>query len=413
MAPIPRCDLRLPSESNDGRRSSQHQHVSPKSKVVDHRPLIETPAHGSQQPVTKVGSGRTPLHSQRSPTRDSAEILERAHEFSTGVTRDAVEIFEHELHEDAAASKDANAGDLETAGRVVEDDVVEDVGSAAGVGSLDGVVETGAGTGVEARAGTVDGVETGPGAVGGVEGSACPQSCSMLEQSRSQVEAGAEAAAAAAAAAVVDDEDMKGAKSAAEAVATPGDVCAQFCKERPESPSSGYSIRKAIGTDRMAKRRSVQKCKGTYASLETYKTLWGSSKAVGARKKLELEMKKKRKYYERVHERNKRRRENERRRAKEKRRMLRCRDQSKIPEAIGDISINKAFYFRFNYNQRLPFLPSAMDQHLKRFKRPPFRRYHKGSRSCRKLVDEFEKLRVPDAKIGSSAASRLPAKAKA
>lgn len=108
MAPVPRCNLRLPNES---------KHVSPKSKVADQS---ESPTDNSQQSDSKADSDRSSLHSQRSPTRDSAEILEGASEFSTGVTRDSGEIRdEHKQHEDAAASKDADAaekaGNLEAA----------------------------------------------------------------------------------------------------------------------------------------------------------------------------------------------------------------------------------------------------------------------------------------------------------
>ncbi|KAK7601441.1 hypothetical protein V9T40_008882 [Parthenolecanium corni] len=302
------------------------------------------------------------LHNQRSPTRDSAEILEDADEFSTGVTRDMVEVLEHKQHEESG-----------------------------GVDDAEGVYEA---------------IEAGSDA------------CTMLEECRAEIEA----EKAAAAAAVSDEEDtttpaaadINPAAATANPVATPGDVCPQFCGDRAESPSSGYSFQNAIaGGFQLAKKKIATKCKGKYATLEKYTSLWGSTKAVSAHKKLELEMKKKRKHLELLHERNRKRREKERLRAKEKRRMLRCRDQAKIPQLTDNISVNKAFYFRFNYNKQLPFMPSAMDEHFKKYKKPPFKHYHKGSRPCHKHVDEFEKLRVTDSKTGRGVATQLPIKTKA
>lgn len=343
MAPIPRCDLRLPSKG--GRRSELTADADDAGQTSF--------GAGPRQP----GSGH-PLHDQRSPTRDSAEILEDADEFSTGLTRDMAEIREHKLHE--------------------ESEWTEGEDGAGGSG---------------------------------------PDACTVLEECRAEIEV----EEAAAAAAVSDEEDSTTPTAAdspnpaatANPVATPGDICPQFCQDRAESPSSGYSLQKAItGGLHPTKVKGVKTCKGMYRSMENYTNLWGSSRAMSVRKKLELEMKKKRKFYELLHDRNRRRREKERRRAKEKRRMIRCRDQSKIPQLTETISVNKAFYFRFNYNKQLPFMPSAMDEHFKKYKKPPFKYFHKGSRPCYKQVDEFEKLRVTQGKTGRVVATHLPIKAK-
>lgn len=376
MAPIPRCDLRLPNEP-DYRRSSP---TIPPADADDQRsveasvtapPKRPSLTHGSSKrhsladAPTKRPSlpnelskrpsdvGKAPLHAQRSETRDSAEILEGAPEFSTGVTRDMAEVRDHKLHE---------------AGTAAEETAVEEE------------------TELDA--------------------------CSVLAQCRAEVEA---EAAAAAAAAVIDEEDvferpLTTVAPSIDTAATPGDVCAHFCEDRPESPSSDYDLQAVVAADKFGRRAKVVKqCKGKYALVEAYPGLWGGQKAWGARKKLELEMRTKRKLYEGLHERNRRRREKERRRCKEKSRMMRCRDQAKITEVVDNITVNKAFYLRFNYNKRLPFMPSAMTEHLRRFKKPPFKFFPKGSRYCRKEVDEFAKLRVTEvAKVGSGLTTSTP-----
>lgn len=374
MAPIPRCDLRLPYKSNTRRTSpptvapadvEQSAEASvtaaPKRPSLAHgairRPsFVDAPTKRPSLPDTSAD--RAPMHAERSQTRDSAEILEGADEFSTSVTRDMAEVREHELHESGAGTEDA-----------------------------------------------------------ALEGEAPPDACAVLEQCRAEAEA---EAAASAAAAVTDLEDVvepqttvapaiETVAAAVETVATPGDVCAHFCEERPESPSSGYDLRAVVEADKFALRRKpVKQCQGKYAPVEAYPGLWGGQKANGARKKLELEMRQKRKLYEGLHERNRKRREKERRRCKEKSRMMRCRDQDKILEAVDKIAVNKAFYLRFNYNKRLPFMPSAMDEHLQRFRKPPFKFFPKGSLPCRKQVDEFVKLRVMEVVKAGGAVTTLP-----
>lgn len=332
MAPIPRCDLRIPS---DGSRRS------------------EPPADADAgQPESSH-----PRHDQRSSTRDSAQILEDADEFSTSLTRDMVEIREHEQHEE-------------------------------------------------------------PGWTGGEEGESETNVCALLEECRAETDE--EEVAAAAAVSDSDDSTIPTAAdslnpvSAPDPIATPGDVGPDFCAARAESPSSGYDLHNAAagGGGRHSRKKVKKVCKGTYKGSEKYTSLWGSSRAMTVRKKLELEMKKKRKYYELLHDRNRRRREKERHKAREKRRMIRCRDQSKIPELTGNISVNKAFHFRFNYNMQLPYMPSSMDEHFKRYKKPPFKYYLKGLDPCRKQVDEFEKLRVTEGKNGRILTTPLPIKAK-
>lgn len=356
----------------------------------------------TEQPVRKVDSGRTPLPRERSETRDSAEILEGAPEFSTTITRDEAEIRDHKLHEGVTPEEGADGLQEESVGE-------EGSTGEGGVGSDGTAGEGGVGTDGSAGEDGSAGADGNAGEAGNVEDAPCPTPCEILEQNRSGPEVEPVAHAA------IDDEDVTKTEPVPEAkdVATPGDVCKEFYGERPPSPYADYNIKKAMSKRKKGQRPELMQCKGKYTSQHIYKSLQGSLTAIKIRKKRELEMQKRRKYYERLHERNKWRREKERCRAKEKRRMLRCRDQSKIPENVGNISINKAFYFRFNYNQQLPFLPSSMDQHMNRFKRPPFRRYHKGSHPCHKLVDEFEKLRVLDAKTGLRVASRPSGKAKA
>lgn len=354
MAPIPRCDLRLPDEPDARRKTA----TSAPKDVDDEPPTTEAPVTASSQPT-----GKAPIHGQRSETRDSAEILEDADEFSTGVTRDMVEVREHKLHEEGAGADGSLGGEEET---------------------LD--------------------------------------ACAKLAQCRAE----AEDEAAAAAAAVIDEEDItEGPLTTAppfDVTATPGDVCATFCEDRPESPSSGLNLREMVGAEKFGQRgadgpccgskfgagpfggplgggkfvgrtKIVKKCQGKYAPVDAYPGLWGNLKA---RKVLEEEMRAKRELYEGLHERNRRRREKERRRRQERALMMRCRDQAKITEAVDNIVVNKAFYLRFNYNKRLPYMPSAMTEHLRRFKKPPFKFFPKGSRPCRKEVDEFAKLRVTE-----------------
>ncbi len=225
-----------------------------------------------------------------------------------------------------------------------------------------------------------------------------------------------EAAAAAEEEGHVDSEPPPVA-CALETLGTPGDTCAKFSDERAESPfadaridSSAGGVGGAGSRDGGAGKLDRSMCKNTFRSTIRYESLWGSVNAMAARKKLELEMKVKRKYFEKLYERHRMRRVKEKRRAAAKRRAMRCRDQSKIPQTKDDISVNKAFRFRLNYNRELPYMPSTMDQHLRKFKKPPFKHFHKGFKVCYRHVDEFEKLRQA---ITKKPAATVTKKAKA
>ncbi|XKL67212.1 hypothetical protein PGB90_010632 [Kerria lacca] len=309
MAPVPRCSLRLPSDPS--KRKESKEYATSKPRVISTTTsAVKTAEDVEDKTIPEAADGAV--------TKDSAEILQDSSEFSSRLTRDAVEVREHKIHEGMTEGESED-----TCSRL--------------------------------------------------------QQCKVYKKDETDDEATADAVAA-----------------CIKEIATPGDLCAKFCKDRAGSPSSA-SYRKDSGRGVTGKRKG-KRCRAKYALSETYTSLYGSSTAVNIRKKFELEMKKKRKYLEKLHERNRQRRVKEKRRAKEKRIAMRCRDQSKIPETKDDISINKAFHFRFNYNKKYPFMPSAMNQHLKKFKKPPFKHFLKGTNVSFKQVDEFEKLRVTDTK---------------
>lgn len=171
-------------------------------------------------------------------------------------------------------------------------------------------------------------------------------------------------------------------------LATPGDIDSAFVKDRPESPPSAREFEMdQFGETACKKRR--KRCK--YFSVL-------NSGSISQWKKHEIEMKRKRKLLEKMHAKNHWLREKMKQRAREKRKMLRCRDRSKIPETQDNIYINKTYYFRFNYNKQLPCMPSTMNSHFEKYKKPPFKHFQRGLHTSYKHIDEFEKLRVCEKK---------------
>jgi len=177
---------------------------------------------------------------------------------------------------------------------------------------------------------------------------------------------------------------------------TPGDTTYNWLEfERPESPGTDLPLNpQEIEEDienltptqleeRLCKRRFTRK---------TYIKMWGSEEAVRRWNRQWLEARRKRNQLEKMHAQNAWLREKMRNHARLKRRMYRCKDQSKIPSQNEDVQINKAFYFRFSYNNQVPCMPSDMDKHFSKFNKPPFK--NGGLVGCVKAVDEFEKLRV-------------------
>lgn len=354
MAPVPRCDLRLPNlsssvssklegtprpstsltavKSASGVKSSETK----MKRVVTESRLAENV--DSQNENEEYGS--VPKSADAKVTRDSAEVLEDASEFRTSVTRDSAEVSQHK---EAEGENEINA-------------------------------------------------------------------CELLKQCKAEVER---------ATANGECEQMKCPNL--ESIGTPGDVCAQFCHDRRDSPKSvseyapsslsspkrkycekwgrkGPAIECDIKIgDRQRKKESVI-CKGTYKTAEVYTSLWGSGKAIDFRKKLEAQMKKKRKLLEKMHHKDFSQRQKMRIRAKEKRRALKQKDQSKIPQGDDNLRINKAYDLRLNYNRQLPLMPVTMQHHFDKFRKPPFKRYVTAKQVCTKRVDEFEKLRLPDKK---------------
>lgn len=169
---------------------------------------------------------------------------------------------------------------------------------------------------------------------------------------------------------------------------TPGDIDSAFVKDRPESPPSVSEFEKDQFGETVCKKRR-KKC-NNFSLL--------SSGSISQWKKHEIEMKRKRKLLEKMHAKNYWLREKMKQRAREKRKMLRCRDQSKIPETQDNIYINKTYYFRFNYNKHLPCMPSTMNSHFEKYKKPPFKHFQRGLHTGYKHIDEFEKLRVCEKK---------------
>lgn len=176
---------------------------------------------------------------------------------------------------------------------------------------------------------------------------------------------------------------------------TPGDTTYDWLQfERPESPGDVTMpkppkledlshLTQTQLEERMCKRRHKR---------QKYIKMWGNEDALRRFTRHKLEARRKRKQLEKMHAQNTWMREKMRNHARKKRRMYRCKDQSKIPSLNEDIQINKAFYFRFNYNNQVPCMPSDMDKHFTQFKKPPFK--NGAVLSCVKAVDEFEKLRV-------------------
>lgn len=280
-------------------------------------------------------------HAER--TRDSAEVLEDSSEFRTSVTRDSAEVLEHNVAE---------------------------------------------GTDIDTDAGQQQQQQQ-------QEGSA--SACELLERCRAEVEQ-----------AIANGECELMKCPSLDAIGTPGNVCAQFCQDRQDSPGSVYQSQsqssqskkkkgKKGAKSKNKKAKKKESCKGTYLSGEVYTSLWGSGKAVDYRKRLETQMKKKRKLLEKMHLKDFLRRQKMRRRAKEKRAALKQKDQTKIPSGDDNLRINKAYGLRLNYNKQLPLMPADMRRHMDKFKKPPFKQYVTGKKPyCAKRIDEFDKLRVPD-----------------
>lgn len=338
MAPTPRSHSRLPlaeskkslsvnpiitsklilSKSTKQRSSAKSKKTSSATSAVLKSRSAEDHASEHDE-VMDDPADLVPEAAHGEVTRDSAEIIEGASEFKTGLTRDMAEVREHKMAEEAAANDPLPqcrfGGESEPLKPI---DVQQ------------------------------------------LEASGCGQkSCGTL--------------------------------------GTPGDIDNEFAPDRAESPASAKRFEMQVEVTPLPSYAGETSCKKRRKTTE-YVSFWGSSNALGQWTKNKVEMKRKRKLLEKMHAKNRWLREKMRQRAREKRKMLRCRDQSKIPESRDDITINKTYYFRFSYNHRVPCMPSTMSSHFEKFKKPPFKHFQKGFKACYKQVDEFEKLRVCDKK---------------